>query len=224
MRERHKNARAAAEAQDMKRKHMQAGQGGAGLVAVAWLNIHGCMVHTVVGAGSGAGWRLGLKTDAGRPEAVHQPAAWRDLGQLSFLPSLPSCPPRPCPLQAFIDKFRYNANRAALVQSRIKALERLAGEGGALAVCCAVLCVCVCVWRHVCACGCVGRGTRLRGLGRPGVAAASPVSPSRTLFRDTCAQHPPSPSFPHTCPLRRCGGGGARPRLHLPLPHAARRR
>ncbi|EFN50446.1 hypothetical protein CHLNCDRAFT_55886, partial [Chlorella variabilis] len=70
MRERHKNARAAAEAQDMKRKHMQAGQGGAGLVAVAWLNIHGCM--------------------------------------------------------AFIDKFRYNANRAALVQSRIKALERLA--------------------------------------------------------------------------------------------------
>lgn len=29
--------------------------------------------------------------------------------------------------QAFIDKFRYNANRAALVQSRIKALERLAG-------------------------------------------------------------------------------------------------
>ncbi len=30
-------------------------------------------------------------------------------------------------LQAFIDRFRYNANRAALVQSRIKALERLAG-------------------------------------------------------------------------------------------------
>ncbi|KAL4442757.1 hypothetical protein ABPG77_006751 [Micractinium sp. CCAP 211/92] len=29
-------------------------------------------------------------------------------------------------MQAFIDKFRYNANRAALVQSRIKALERLA--------------------------------------------------------------------------------------------------
>lgn len=30
-------------------------------------------------------------------------------------------------MQAFIDRFRYNANRAALVQSRIKALERLAG-------------------------------------------------------------------------------------------------
>ncbi|KAL4515714.1 hypothetical protein Ndes2437B_g07137 [Nannochloris sp. 'desiccata'] len=29
-------------------------------------------------------------------------------------------------MQAFIDKFRYNANRAALVQSRIKALERMA--------------------------------------------------------------------------------------------------
>jgi ATP-binding cassette subfamily F protein 3 len=29
-------------------------------------------------------------------------------------------------MQAFIDRFRYNANRAALVQSRIKALERLA--------------------------------------------------------------------------------------------------
>lgn len=29
-------------------------------------------------------------------------------------------------IQAFIDKFRYNANRAALVQSRIKALERMA--------------------------------------------------------------------------------------------------
>lgn len=28
--------------------------------------------------------------------------------------------------QSFIDRFRYNANRAALVQSRIKALERLA--------------------------------------------------------------------------------------------------
>lgn len=29
-------------------------------------------------------------------------------------------------VQAFIDKFRYNAKRASLVQSRIKALERLA--------------------------------------------------------------------------------------------------
>jgi ATP-binding cassette subfamily F protein 3 len=29
-------------------------------------------------------------------------------------------------LQAFIDKFRYNAKRASLVQSRIKALERMA--------------------------------------------------------------------------------------------------
>ncbi len=28
-------------------------------------------------------------------------------------------------LQAFIDKFRYNAKRASMVQSRIKALERL---------------------------------------------------------------------------------------------------
>jgi hypothetical protein len=28
--------------------------------------------------------------------------------------------------QAFIDKFRYNAKRASLVQSRIKALERMA--------------------------------------------------------------------------------------------------
>lgn len=33
-------------------------------------------------------------------------------------------------MQAFIDRFRYNANRAALVQSRIKALERLAGVLG----------------------------------------------------------------------------------------------
>jgi ATP-binding cassette subfamily F protein 3 len=29
-------------------------------------------------------------------------------------------------VQAFIDKFRYNAKRASLVQSRIKALERMA--------------------------------------------------------------------------------------------------
>ncbi len=28
-------------------------------------------------------------------------------------------------MQSFIDRFRYNANRAALVQSRIKALERM---------------------------------------------------------------------------------------------------
>lgn len=37
--------------------------------------------------------------------------------------------------QAFIDRFRYNANRAALVQSRIKALERMAEVqvGGAVA-------------------------------------------------------------------------------------------
>lgn len=28
-------------------------------------------------------------------------------------------------LQAFVDKFRYNAKRASLVQSRIKAIERL---------------------------------------------------------------------------------------------------
>lgn len=32
----------------------------------------------------------------------------------------------PPPPQAFIDKFRYNAKRASLVQSRIKALERMA--------------------------------------------------------------------------------------------------
>ena len=30
-----------------------------------------------------------------------------------------------CGLQAFIDKFRFNAKRASLVQSRIKAIERL---------------------------------------------------------------------------------------------------
>lgn len=29
-------------------------------------------------------------------------------------------------MQAFIDKFRFNAKRASLVQSRIKALERMA--------------------------------------------------------------------------------------------------
>ncbi|KAI3948349.1 hypothetical protein MKX01_029726, partial [Papaver californicum] len=34
----------------------------------------------------------------------------------SFLPLL---------LQAFVDRFRYNAKRASLVQSRIKAIERL---------------------------------------------------------------------------------------------------
>jgi ATP-binding cassette subfamily F protein 3 len=28
-------------------------------------------------------------------------------------------------VQAFVDKFRFNAKRAALVQSRIKAIERL---------------------------------------------------------------------------------------------------
>lgn len=37
-------------------------------------------------------------------------------------------------MQAFIDRFRYNANRAALVQSRIKALERLAGGCGGMGV------------------------------------------------------------------------------------------
>jgi hypothetical protein len=36
----------------------------------------------------------------------------------------PTCPP--AAPQAFIDRFRFNANRAALVQSRIKALERMA--------------------------------------------------------------------------------------------------
>jgi hypothetical protein len=41
---------------------------------------------------------------------------------------VPACLPCLLCLQAFIDKFRYNANRAALVQSRIKALERLAGR------------------------------------------------------------------------------------------------
>jgi len=30
------------------------------------------------------------------------------------------------PRQAFVDRFRFNAKRAALVQSRIKAIERLA--------------------------------------------------------------------------------------------------
>jgi hypothetical protein len=35
-------------------------------------------------------------------------------------------PPPPHPPQAFIDKFRFNAKRASLVQSRIKALERMA--------------------------------------------------------------------------------------------------
>ncbi|MEW5310279.1 MAG: hypothetical protein WDW38_002091 [Sanguina aurantia] len=44
-------------------------------------------------------------------------------------------------IQAFIDRFRYNANRAALVQSRIKALERMPslGPGGqsASGTCCA---------------------------------------------------------------------------------------
>ena len=29
-------------------------------------------------------------------------------------------------MQAFVDKFRYNAKRASLVQSRIKAIERMA--------------------------------------------------------------------------------------------------
>jgi ATP-binding cassette, subfamily F, member 3 len=30
------------------------------------------------------------------------------------------------PIQSFIDRFRYNAKRASLVQSRIKALQRMA--------------------------------------------------------------------------------------------------
>jgi ATPase subunit of ABC transporter with duplicated ATPase domains len=38
-------------------------------------------------------------------------------------PPVNTAPPHP---QAFIDKFRYNAKRASLVQSRIKALERMA--------------------------------------------------------------------------------------------------
>ena len=42
-----------------------------------------------------------------------------DSEQLSADVILASC------LQAFIDKFRYNAKRASMVQSRIKALERL---------------------------------------------------------------------------------------------------
>jgi ABC-type multidrug transport system fused ATPase/permease subunit len=44
------------------------------------------------------------------------------------LPRPPSPSPQPpqIPIQAFIDKFRYNAKRASLVQSRLKALERLA--------------------------------------------------------------------------------------------------
>ena len=33
-------------------------------------------------------------------------------------------------MQAFVDKFRYNAKRASLVQSRIKAIERMAESAG----------------------------------------------------------------------------------------------
>ena len=41
------------------------------------------------------------------------------MGQLRFYTEFPLA------LQAFIDKFRFNAKRASLVQSRIKAIERL---------------------------------------------------------------------------------------------------
>ena len=37
-------------------------------------------------------------------------------------------------MQAFVDKFRFNAKRASLVQSRLKAIERLGGVQ--LGVCC----------------------------------------------------------------------------------------
>eukprot|EP00887_Chlorella_sp_A99_P006972 scaffold2.g6972.t1 len=85
--ERMRNAKAAAESQDMRRKHMQASSSFAFCV--------GCWTAL-------AGTRTG------------------GFDRLSR--GLPS-PPSP---HAFIDKFRYNAKRASLVQSRIKALERLA--------------------------------------------------------------------------------------------------
>jgi len=64
------------------------------------------------------------------------------------------CHPATPPRQAFVDRFRFNAKRAALVQSRIKAIERLADvetiadDPGAGALCCAAAgCTRSCVTR-----------------------------------------------------------------------------
>ena len=124
MRERVKNAKSAAESQDMKRKHMQAGgAAGGGLVAAA-------------AASAVAPPRLRpllllllLLAQLQAPIPTHRNAvvlsSYCNAGWIRTLPFPPF-------LQAFIDKFRYNANRAALVQSRIKALERLAGGQGSV--------------------------------------------------------------------------------------------
>ena len=129
--ERLRNARAAAESQQMKRDHMKAR----------------ARARVCVCEGGGGAWQRLLRERSVRACATAGPP--------------PPCLP-PAPAQAFIDKFRYNAKRASLVQSRIKALERLAGgwveggrEGGRGLVGGTVH---ACMWRCVCVCVCVGGG------------------------------------------------------------------
>lgn len=53
-----------------------------------------------------------LKEQASGSQTMHLQSEW----SLRCVPAL---------VQAFVDKFRYNAKRASLVQSRIKAIERM---------------------------------------------------------------------------------------------------
>ncbi len=115
-------ARAAAEAAAAKRAHMQvrvaAGWGG------RWWG----------GAGGGwVGWEAGRWVLGGAAAPAARRAFWT---LLNLLPTptqthLPHHPP-PNNAQAFVDRFRYSAARAASAQSRIKALARLDADAASL--------------------------------------------------------------------------------------------
>src|SRR5690606_35147514 len=77
-------------------------------------------------AGAGAAVRGAAREDVRKRHVQWQPSSY---GQVSVTLSDFACG---CVhskhMQEFLDKFRYNARRAALVQSRIKAIERMEQE------------------------------------------------------------------------------------------------
>lgn len=108
--ERHRNAKKAAEGQERQKKHMQASCLLPGLGPVFLSLLAGCLLCGDAGGSASAST---VETQAtGRSLCGgSQVWVWPLEAQLW--------------LQAFVDKFRYNAKRASLVQSRIKAIERL---------------------------------------------------------------------------------------------------
>lgn len=98
-------------------------------------------------------------------------------------------------MQAFIDRFRVNANRAAMVQSRIKALQRMAGARP-----------------RDCPPGFLGAGLWGAGWRRTPPALVTPPA------------HPFGCPFLLAAPHCRRRSDGRGPLLCLPLPHPTRRR